>query len=81
MKTETAPPAVETPGSDLTVRERMEEMGWQVGICEDTCSLGWMKVDPDTRHVVAYEKDGKFNADLEACQRAYGLHEGRSYYL
>ena len=68
------------PGA-ASVRERMEALGWQLAVCEDTCESSWLKVDPETRRVVAYEGlGGKFASDLEACKRQSGYPEGRSQY-
>jgi len=72
-----------SPDSDdpnPTVRERMEALGWNVAFCEDTCAIGWQKVDPATRQVIGYQDGGTFNRDLEECQRAYGYLDGKSYY-
>jgi hypothetical protein len=65
--------------TEKTVRERMEALGWSVAYCEDTCGIGWVKIDAG-RNVTAYGHESRFQRDLEDCQREFGYLDGKTAY-
>lgn len=52
-----------------TVRDLMALRGWCLSVCDDTLTVGWIKVDSGGNVLRYSDADrGEFDRDLEACQ-------------
>jgi len=49
----------------LTVRQRMEALGWYLVVWDDDLSAGWRKAHGS--NVVAYQRDAVWHDDLARC--------------
>lgn len=66
------PTQSDAPSSDRrSVRERMEELGWSLEVCDDTLQTGWILIGPPCgnryREVINYHTDARFHQDLARC--------------